>query len=197
MGKVVGFSRRALRAAYWRPFTKYLELRYGCSEPPRINNRFEQSHGANDHFSFGYHFVSRVMELVDVRENDVLVDVGCSAGRVLNWWLYRYPANRLVGIELDPELADTTARRLANWRRVNVYAGDAVDLMPPEATIAYLANPFRGDVLERWQKAVAERCPNLHAWLYVRPKYRQHLDPKLWTWTEHPGSETVLACRRK
>jgi hypothetical protein len=36
-----------------------------------------------------------------IRPVDVLVDVGCSTGRVINLWLEQGPSNRIVGLEAD------------------------------------------------------------------------------------------------
>src|SRR5256885_3685560 len=53
-----------------------------------------------------------------IRASDVLVDVGCGKGRVLNWWLSRGYTNEIVGLELDEEVAEHTRRRLRRYRQV-------------------------------------------------------------------------------
>ena len=77
-----------------------------------------------------------------LRPDDVIVDVGCAGGRVLNWCLLHAPANRVIGIEVDPELGSRTAARLAGQPMASVLVGDAMRLLPAEGTVFYLFNPF-------------------------------------------------------
>ncbi|MDE2103816.1 MAG: hypothetical protein KGL39_41645 [Patescibacteria group bacterium] len=192
----MGLITRALRAAYWQPMGRYLDWRFGRSDPPWIENRFK-ANGAFQHYSYHYPAVAQTMRLVDVCPDDVLVDVGCSAGRVLNWWLHAYPHNRIAGIELDPQIGGATAARLLAFKNARVFVGDAVELTPVDATICYLANPFNGDMLARWQTAVLARCQQLRLLVYVNPKFREALNSQAWSFTFHGDIEPqVLLCER-
>lgn len=73
-----------------------------------------------------------------VRETDVLVDLGCGRGRVLAHWLRAFPNHRVVGIEWDPSLAARTSSAFRGEPRCAVIAGDAVKVLPPDATLLYL-----------------------------------------------------------
>ena len=88
---------------------------------------------------------------------DVLVDVGCGKGRVINWWLSQGLRNRMVGIELDPEVASATARRLRRFPNVSIVNEDATVWMPDDATVAYMYSPFDASVMARFKEHVAER----------------------------------------
>ncbi len=77
-----------------------------------------------------------------VQPDDVLVDVGCGAGRVLNFWLDQGYTNRMVGLERDAVLAASTRRRLQSHRNVEVVTGDAIETLPRDGTVYYLFNPF-------------------------------------------------------
>jgi SAM-dependent methyltransferase len=79
---------------------------------------------------------------VPIRSNDVLVDIGCGRGRVINFWLKQGYRNRLFGIELDESIARLTRERLRSYRNVTILSGDALELLPAEATLFYLFNPF-------------------------------------------------------
>jgi len=79
---------------------------------------------------------------LEITADDVLVDVGCGKGRVINWWLDNSPARRIVGVEIEPSLAAATARRLSAEPRVTVVAGDASEQLPPDGTMFWLFNPF-------------------------------------------------------
>jgi hypothetical protein len=77
-----------------------------------------------------------------IQPNDVLIDVGCGKGRVLNWWLSQGLSNRMIGIELDDQIADDTRRRLRRFRNVEIVTGSAIDNLPEDGTLFYLFNPF-------------------------------------------------------
>src|SRR5262249_53020415 len=90
------------------------------------------------------------------RPDDVVVDVGCGKGRALNWLLRHHPGNRIVGIELDPEICAATAARLRKYAHVEVLCGDALELLPADGTLFYLFNPFDAAVMERFRDRLAE-----------------------------------------
>ena len=94
-----------------------------------------------------------------VRPDDVLVDVGCGQGRAIVWWLHQGLRNRMVGLELDPEVAEETRHRLRKYPNVTIIAGDAVDNLPSDGTLFYLYNPFGPDVVERFKERLAAAPP--------------------------------------
>lgn len=85
------------------------------------------------------------------RPDDVIVDVGCGKGRALAFFAQRTKGrNRIVGLELDPEVAEGTRRRLRRLSSVEVVTGDAVANFPADATLVYLCNPFDEPIVERF-----------------------------------------------
>jgi SAM-dependent methyltransferase len=93
---------------------------------------------------------------VTVGPDDVLVDVGCGLGRILNFWLDRRLGGRLYGLEIDEEMAADVARRLAAHERVRIVAGDALANLPADATILFMFNPFKRPVVEALRDRVLE-----------------------------------------
>jgi protein-L-isoaspartate O-methyltransferase len=89
--------------------------------------------------------------------DDVLVDVGCGKGRVINWWLSRGLRNRMYGIELDPEVAAATRRRLRRFGNVTIITGDATSSVPDDATLLYMYNPFDAAAVARLKENLTER----------------------------------------
>ena len=88
---------------------------------------------------------------ITIRPDDVLVDVGCGKGRVLNFWLSRGLRNRMVGIEIDERWADFTAKRLAGYDNVEILCGDAFEIMPKDGTVFFIFNPFTRETTERFK----------------------------------------------
>src|SRR5262245_31735372 len=109
------------RGLRWAARNLAMDLRYGASlagtAPPRAEGTAAV---VNSQYSvLPYVFGDRI------RPHDVLVDVGCGKGRVINWWLSQGLRNRMVGIEHNPEIASATARRLRRFRNVTIVNRDA------------------------------------------------------------------------
>lgn len=118
-----------------------------------------------------------------VRDDDVLVDVGCGRGRVILWWLANgHRTQPIYGLELDEDVATATAARLARFGNVRIVAGDACANIPPTGTLFYLYNPFDADVMARFahqfrQAVGVESDPLI---LYANPKYLSTFEGPAW-----------------
>lgn len=110
----------------------------------------------SDYVGLSYIFENRI------KASDVLVDIGCGTGRVINSWLSYAPHNRIIGLELDEELANQTRRRLHKYRNVTIIAGDAVQNIPPDGTLFYLYNPFGPHVMEAFKKRLISLFSERH-----------------------------------
>lgn len=135
-----------------------IDRRYGGSCGGSTASRFRDS-GAYGTSSADYWQLRRIFSEENgllLEPDDVLVDIGCGKGRVLNHWLELGLGNRMVGIELDPDIAAATRRRLASWSNVEILTGDAVDLLPDDATLVFLFNPFAASVLTRLRDRIAD-----------------------------------------
>jgi len=91
-----------------------------------------------------------------IRSDDVLVDVGCGVGRVINWWLYHGHMNKIVGLELDPVIGEQTKQRLAKYHNVTIIVGDAIDNLPRDGTAFFLFNPFNAPIVERFKRFASD-----------------------------------------
>jgi hypothetical protein len=139
------------RWGLWELRTAWLDYRYGGY----IGRREDQS--SSYLCDCPYRVIESAMSGVDVTPDDVLVDIGCGRGRVFNWWLSRGWENRMIGIELDAEIAARTRRRLHGYPNIEILTGDAVDLMPANGTVFFLANPFGEAAVERLHDAILAR----------------------------------------
>jgi SAM-dependent methyltransferase len=87
--------------------------------------------------------------------DDVFVDFGAGKGRAL-LMAGRLPYRRVVGVELDPELAQCARRNLAQarWRlRAGAAACETANVLdwpfPDDASTVFLFNPFYGQTFRR------------------------------------------------
>jgi len=129
------------------------DLRYGKPLGGTVKTRYAHL-GAHDVGNADYDDLAILFAAADVRPDDVVVDVGAGKGRSLNWLLSHHPRNRLVGIELDPEICADTERRLRRFPQLTVLCGDAVELLPADGTLFYLFNPFDANVMTRFRDAL-------------------------------------------
>lgn len=114
--------------------------------------------GAHDTSSSFYFVLSRLFKEYPVKDTDVLVDVGCGKGRVINWWLHKGYKNRIIGIELDEIIAAKTKRVFGNYKNVEILCGNAVDNIPNDGTIFYVYNPFNGSVMKEFNNRLKQKC---------------------------------------
>ena len=150
------------------------DLRHGRPLGGTIRTKYGHL-GAFHSTNSPYDELDVLFEGVDVRPEDVIVDVGCGKGRSLNWFLDRYPRNHIYGIELDPEICAGTAQRLRRRSNVTIVCGDATELIPREGTVFYLFNPFDGAVMTRFADTLLRRPPGAPTTIvYYNAKY---LDP--------------------
>ncbi len=108
-----------------------------------------------------YHALSRIFEN-RIRDSDVLVDVGCGRGRVINWWLTHYPGNDVIGIEVDENIARQTEKRLDKHPNVKIVSGDAIENIPKNGTIFYFYNPFEVAEVEAFKDRLASLFDSSH-----------------------------------
>jgi len=114
-----------------------------------------------------YYVLSRIFQQITVQESDVLVDVGCGRGRVINWWLSHFPRNVVVGIEVDKDIARQAQKRLRKYKNVTVISGDAIESIPEDGTIFYLYNPFEAEMVEAFKDRLASLFDPSHGILLL------------------------------
>lgn len=126
-----------------------MDFQFGGFSGGYIRNPNPGSHGtgATDYSIMPQLFLGRI------RPEDVLVDVGCGKGRVINWWLSQHLKNRMFGLEQLPNVGYSTRRRFHRFENVTILVGDAIDNLPEKGTLFYLFNPFD----EKGIKRLADR----------------------------------------
>jgi SAM-dependent methyltransferase len=137
--------------------------------------------GANDVYHTDYTAFSFIFRNIAVQPNDVLVDVGCGKGRVINYWLSQNYPNKLIGLELDPTIAKRTASQYRNRPNVTIITGDAVASLPDEGTLFYFYNPFSPEKfaeLEQHLSSLAQDKPVTI--VYYNPKSVAVFDNDPW-----------------
>ena len=142
----------------------------------------EAVHGQPGRVGYGptaWHVLPRALRYVGAAEKDVLVDFGCGKGRVLHQ-AAKWPLRRVIGVEVSPELADFARGLLVAHRGeyrckdIEVVVSDAALYeVPDDLTIAYLYDPFRGEILDTALRNIVasiDRRPRRVWLIHVHPR---------------------------
>jgi hypothetical protein len=146
------YARRFLSSRYGLAKLEnlYWDVRFGGLSGRTMRPRFLEV-GAYGTRNTSYAPLTVLFGQVQVLDDDVLVDVGCGKGRVLNFWLREGLRNRMFGLEIDPEVAAWVAHRLRRFPNVTIVTGDAVANLPPDASLLYMYNPFDEATMRRFK----------------------------------------------
>ena len=127
--------------------------------------------GANDVYHTKYCVMPLIFRLVPILERDILVDVGCGKGRVINYWLSKKLSNKIFGLELDKNIARQAAQQFKKWKNVSIIEGDAITNIPEDGTIFYFYNPFTADKVEEFEEKLSKMfCDKPIKIVYYNPK---------------------------
>jgi hypothetical protein len=142
------FFVRSWRIAY----NSVLDIRSGMllhGDSRRLNDESPTRHASD------YAVLARLFEN-QVAPSDVLVDVGCGRGRVIQWWLRQGLTNRMIGLEQDQRIAALARRHFRRTSQVTIIEGDALINLPEDGTVFYLFNPFEAETLGRLKTRLEE-----------------------------------------
>ena len=141
-------ARRALREALF-------DRRYGLdTEEAMTTEQAGVDHPDSvDYLPTGVRSLRRILPPRLVGPDDVFVDIGSGKGRVVLQAALHYPFRAVYGVELSEPLHAVAERNLAVVRprlrcpEVHLLQGDARTAdIPDTVTVAYLFNPFGGEV---------------------------------------------------
>ena len=143
--------------AIHRRQNRRLDFRYtGESLGPE---RLPSSHpdkGAYGHVPTDAAVLSYIFRQSPIAGDDVLVDVGCGKGRVIAWWLSQGCRNRIIGIEIDGELAAFARKAFARNDNVDIILGDVNGNLPEAGTLFFMFNPFNRTVMVAFREKLWE-----------------------------------------
>jgi len=110
--------------------------------------------GAHDVSPTFYFVLDELLGQLSFDEHSHLLDVGCSTGRVLAYFVRRGLPGKATGVELDTELADVAARWTAHYDNLDIIAGSVLDIDLDAFTHIYMFNPFSPWVLQKFIAAL-------------------------------------------
>ena len=143
--------------------------------------------GAHDPTPTHYFVLEHLFKHFTFDEDSRLLDVGCGTGRVLAFFVLQGFPGHATGIELDPELASSTAAWASRHRNLTVLQGSALDLDLSPYTPFYLFNPFDPNVLERFILALEEQLTHPFTLIHMSD------NGDTWRYVGRPGWSEVAS----
>ena len=134
----------------------YLDHKYGGWCGGIIRSPYPQL-GARGTQSIHYWQLMKLFREVPIRETDILVDVGCGKGRVINYWLHMGCNNPIIGVELNEKVAEWTRERLKGYPNVTIICGNILNHIPSGSTLFFLYNPFLEPIWRDFKAALEQK----------------------------------------
>ena len=150
-----------------------------------IPTRFARE-GAYSTQSSDYRCLKQVFREAPLEKDAVFVDVGCGEGRLLSYLYLKGHQGPILGIELDPAVANTARERMAGCENVTVVCKNILDCgdLLVKADAVYLFNPFAREVLCRFVALLEAVCVKPLRMYYLNDLYADAV-------CERPGWETL------
>ncbi len=152
-----------------------IDFTYGHFLGGNIKSKFKNA-GAYDTVNSSYFLLPKLFANTTITEKDVIVDIGCGKGRVINWLLAQGKRNKIIGIELDPDIAEETKKRLRQHKNVEIIHGNVLDCLPSNGTLFYLYNPFNADILKKFINCLLNQHHLLNTEITIIYHNCQHLN---------------------
>ncbi|OGT46221.1 MAG: hypothetical protein A3E82_03165 [Gammaproteobacteria bacterium RIFCSPHIGHO2_12_FULL_38_11] len=134
----------------------FVDLKFGGKYLGISLQNFNEENGYINTGSSEYDCLDILFSKVDITERDIIIDLGCGKGRVINWFLNKNIKNKILGIEVYPEIADFTRNRLKKYKQVEILTGcvgENINLIK-QGTIFYLYHPFRERLMKNFSDQV-------------------------------------------
>src|SRR5262245_61788600 len=109
-------SRYSMHVIKERVYASAIDLVYGGGLCRTDLNEAIYKDGRHTKVHSSYHVLRDIFSRVPISKGDVLVDVGCGDGRVINFWLSQGLKNPIIGIEVVEAVADRTRQRYRKYK---------------------------------------------------------------------------------
>ncbi|MBS1533082.1 MAG: class I SAM-dependent methyltransferase [Bacteroidetes bacterium] len=108
-----------------------------------VHNWHSTTYDAVNDFFFKYKYVQ-------INQDDVIADVGCGDGKLINFLLYKGLRNKMFGYEINAKEGAITKKSLGKYDNVTIICSDIFDDFPANVTLFYLFNPFDENLVSKF-----------------------------------------------
>lgn len=126
------------------------------------------------HESSGGFMLERIIESLEIKSEDKILDLGCGKGGAIIS-IAKFPFSQITGVEISPLLVEIANRniKLVGIRNIEIYCCDAREFHDLEKyNYIYLFNPFPCNVIITIMENIKEslkRRPRVLNMIYVNP----------------------------
>lgn len=145
-----------------------------------------------------YSILERMMVYLQLKTDDVFIDLGCGEGRVI-FFVARQKLKKVVGVECNEELVDLADRNLhhlkLNTTPIEIIHADAATFDGRGGTVFFMFNPFGPQTLTRVidnLKDILATHPRKIRIVYYSAAHRNLLDNQDWLISEGEISDTGI-----
>lgn len=165
---------------YYYIYTKVMDNRIaGLTLDGTLPNK---SHKAYPCQCITYPYLKELLPHLDLKGDDVFIDVGCAWGRLLGYLAEKSYTNKLIGIELNKSVADFAKNALAKYNNVEIIRGNILKNLPTNGTVFYLFNPFNEDIMKLFLDKLEKELNHPVKLIYLHPTCRNVIDIRTNKW---------------
>lgn len=175
-------SRKDKEQNFWKKLyalrAGWEDRRMGKTSMEEIRPSRFRAQGAEATQSSDYRCLDALLKRLPMGPGDVFVDVGCGEGRVLTYLSLRRFPGKLIGVELDPDVAEEARQRTADCPNMEIRCGNILEAhdLVKEATIYYLFNPFNGRIFSKFVSMLEKECTHPIRLVYLFDYYGPYLE---------------------
>ncbi len=172
----------------YRPFVKkmykiyarIMDWRIGRISVDKLKQSKYENLGAKATESTNYTWPKMIFSCFPLKKDDVFIDVGCGEGRVLTYLYLKKHRNKMIGIELDEEIAQIAKNRTKKCKNIKIVQGNVLEQSElfKDATAVYLFNPFEEDVLLAFVEMIEKTVDHQLIMYYSNDLHRKVLDKR-------------------
>lgn len=103
-------------------------------------------------------------------DESVLMDIGCGRGRVFNYLLSQKYKGKMIGVEIDSQIACFTEKRLKTYHNIEIINSNVLNVKCPEVTDYFLFCPFNRELTKKFCTLIESIHEDVKV-IYYYPQY--------------------------
>ncbi len=116
-----------------------------------VPSKYRESHGATGSQSTRYWILHDIFKGSKFTKDDVFIDVGCGKGRVFAYLIRSRFPGKMIGIELNNDVADLAKGWSKRYNQIEIVSGNALEYDKyDDATAMFLGRPFLPEVFHNF-----------------------------------------------
>lgn len=151
----------------------------GISANVPKDSRYE-SLGAYRTESTNYVWLKKIFSCFPLGKDTTFIDVGCGEGRVLTYLYLKKYRNKMIGVELDKQVAKVAKARTKKCKNIEIVQGNILEHgeLFKDANAVYLYNPFNEEIMTKFIEMIERNATRKVTMYYANDLYRNVIDKR-------------------